>query len=136
VRGDGVPSVSFTKERNMADNEKDESKTDATLTMDLWSSLTNMMCWVMFRSVLEMQDRAAAEKFVDKILLEWRSNLMKDVNVKINEVSSLRQAMPGALGDIFGPLLPNEEETRVKLAKSMNSVEKIARQMLLSKNED
>ena len=120
----------------MADNEKDESKTDATLTMDLWSSLTNMMCWVMFRSVLEMQDRAAAEKFVDKILSEWRSNLMKDVNVKINEVSSLRQAMPGALGDIFGPLLPDEEETRVKLAKSMNSVEKIARQMLLSNIED
>lgn len=120
----------------MANDKKKEEKdeVDAALSLALWNSLTNMMCWVMFRSILEMHgDHAAAEAIVDKMISEWRSTLMRDVNLKINEVSSLRQAIPGDLGALFGSLLPDEEETRVKFSKSLKAVEKMAKQMLLSK---
>ena len=102
---------------------------ESDLSIALWNNLTNMMSWVMFRSILEMHgNKETAEKLVDRILAEWRGKLMKDVNVKINDLADLRQSLPG---NLFSGVFPDEEQTRVKFAKSIKSVEALARQMLL-----
>lgn len=114
----------------MADEKKNEEEVDSELSLVLWNSLTNMMCWVMFRSILEFQgDKKKSEELVEKIFSEWRAKLMKDVNVKINDLANLRQSLPSQL---FSGLIPDEEQTRVKFAKSIKAVESLAKQMLFT----
>jgi len=112
------------------DGKKKEEEIDAELASILWTSLTNMMSWVMFRAMLEAREESDAREMVDRILSEWRGKLMTDVNLKINDLANLRQSLPG---NLFSGMLPDEEQTRVKFAKSIKSVEGLARQMLFSK---
>lgn len=117
----------------MADQEESGKKkedVDAELAVILWNSLTNMMCWVMFRMMLEDREEHDAKELVERVLSEWRGKLMRDVNLKINDLASLKQSLPG---NLFAGMLPDEEQTRVKFAKSIKSVEVLARQMLFSK---
>ena len=115
------------------EEEQDEKEdgVDSELALALWNSLTNMMCWVMFRSILEMHgDKKKSEEIVERVFSEWRAKLMKDVNVKINDLATLRQSLPSQL---FSGLIPDEEQTRVKFAKSIKAVESLAKQMLFAK---
>jgi len=112
------------------DEKKEEDGIDGDLSLALWNSLTNMMCWVMFRSILEMHgNKEHSEELVNRIFSEWRAKLMKDVNVKINDLATLRQSLPSQL---FSGLIPDEEQTRVKFTKSIKAVESLAKQMLFT----